>query len=183
MNRIATLLFAAMAVMPQAARADNAFMGHYGYMLTMPNDYTAKPKFSGELEVADMYPETCIGLRGRMECAKIGMVELYVLPKRIVDKEVGKKGLDAYVSMITTDATKAGLKTRVTRDKRAGFPAALITMPGHPQPLNTMLLIEGSKVYYRFKYNDKTGAKVAKAIAASLKEIAPHDNPPEPGAQ
>lgn len=159
-------------------RAENAFMGHYGYMLTYSEDYSANPSFSGDIEKADLFPLKCKGLSRRMDCAKIGMVELAVMPKGLVVESMGAKTFDAYIAGILGDAKKAGIKARVRRDKRAGFPAALIDMPAHPQPLNTMILIEGAKVYYRFKYNDKTGAKAAAAMAASLKEVAPHDNPP-----
>jgi hypothetical protein len=175
---VATLLGALLAA-PIRARADNAFMGHYGYMLTYSNDYSAKPSFHGVMEVVDIFPLTCKGLGSRMACAKIGMVELYAIPKSLVATEYGPKDLNAYVTFSLGDAKKAGIETQVTRVKRAGFPATIIRMPNHPQPLNTMLLIEGTKVYYRFKYNDKTGAKAARAMIDSLKEIQPHDNPPE----
>ena len=175
---VAALLFLASP----PARAGNAFMGHYGYMLTYSEDYSANPTFHGPLEVTDLFPSACKGLKKRMDCAKIGMVELYALPKKVVDAQLGTTGFDAYIASIVSDVKKAGLKPRVHRAKRAGFPSAVIEMPGHPQPLNTMLVIEGTKVYYRFKYNDKAGAKAALAMANSLKEVAPHDNPPPPGA-
>lgn len=175
----AALLGALAASVP--AHAANAFMGHYGYMLTYAEAYSAKPSFHGAIEVADLFPKTCRGLGKRMDCAKIGMVELYVLPKKLVAAEIGAKDFEVYIATIRGDAKKAGIKTRVRRGKRAGFPAATIDMPAHPQPLNAMILIEGAKVYYRFKYNDKTGAKAAAEIADSLKEVAPHDDPPPPG--
>lgn len=180
---VAGLTAAAVFAAPAAARAANGFMGHYGYMLTYSETYSAKPSFHGALEVADLFPAACKGLGRRMDCAKIGMVELTVLPKSVVVDTMGTKTFDGYIAAIISDAKKAGLKARVRRVKRAGFPAAVIAFPGHPQPLNEMILIQGSKVYYRFKYNDKAGAKEATAIANSLKEIAPHDNPPEPGAR
>lgn len=176
-------LLVALLLTSSPAFAANAFMGHYGYMLTMPDGYFAKPSFSGPLEVADMFTAACRGMDSRMACAKVGMVELYAMPKRDVERVTGRKGLDSYLKMITGDAAKAGLEAKVTRRRVAGFPAAVVSMPGHPQPLNTMLLIEGSKVYYRFKYNDKTGAKAAAAMAATLKEVAPNDDPPPPGAR
>ena len=176
---VAALLGALLCAAPIRARADNAFMGHYGYMLTYSNDYSANPSFHGVMEVVDIFPQTCKGLGSRMACAKIGMVELYAIPKALVATEYGPKNLNAYVEFSLGDAKKAGIETRVTRVKRAGFPAAIIRMPNHPQPLNTMLLIEGTKVYYRFKYNDQTGAKAARVMIDSLKEIQPHDNPPQ----
>lgn len=176
-------LSAALLCWGVPARAANAFVGHYGYMFSYHDDYSAKPSFRGPLEVADLFPSSCQGLEKRMDCAKVGMVELYVLPKKVVAAQLGASDLDAYVAASLADGKKLGLKTRVKRGKRAGMRSALIEMPGHPQPLNTMLLIEGSKVYYRFKYNDKTGAKAALAMADSLKEIQPHDEPPPPGAR
>lgn len=175
---VAALLGAVLCAAPGPARADNAFMGHYGYLLTYPDDYSPNPSFHGVMEVVDIFPRTCRGLGSRMACAKIGMVELYAIPKSLVATEYGPKDLKAYVAFSLGDAKEAGIETRVTQVKRAGFPAAIIRMPNHPQPLNTMLLIEGTKVYYRFKYNDKTGAKAARAMVDSLKEIQPHDNPP-----
>lgn len=178
---VAVLIGAAVCAVATPALAANAFMGHYGYMLTYSETYSAHPSFHGAMEVTDLFPKTCRGLTKRMDCAKIGMVELYALPKKLVAADLGVKGFEAYIASIQSDAKEAGIKTRVRRGKRAGLPAATIEMPGHPQPLNTMILIEGSKVYYRFKYNDKTGAKAAAEIADSLKEIAPHDDPPPPG--
>ncbi len=180
---IKALLLAALAVTPFSARAANGFMGHYGYLLTIPDGFSSKPAFHGAIEVADIYPEACAGLKSKAACAKIGMIDLAVMPIRMVDQDVGKKGFDAYIATVTDAAKEAGIKAFVKRGKRAGFPSVIIAMPGHPQPLNTMILIRGSKVYYRLKYNDKAGAKTAAGIADSLKEIAPHDNPPEPGAQ
>lgn len=179
---VAALLGILLGAAPTLVRAENALMGHYGYMISYSDDYSANPSFHGVMEVVDLFPLTCKGLGSRMACAKIGMVELYAIPKKLVATEYGPKDLSAYVAFSLGDAKKAGIKTRVTRVKRAGFPAAIIRMPNHPQPLNTMLLIEGTKVYYRFKYNDKAGAKAARAMVVSLKEIQPHDNPPPPGA-
>jgi hypothetical protein len=176
---VATLLGVLMCAAPFRARADNAFMGHYGYMLTYSDDYSPNPSFHGVMEVIDIFPRSCKGLGTRMACAKIGMVEVYAIPKALVAKEFGPKNLNAYVAFSLGDAKKAGIETHVTRVKRAGFPAAIIRMPNHPQPLNTMVLIEGTKVYYRFKFNDKTGAGAARAMIDSLKENSPHDNPPQ----
>jgi hypothetical protein len=176
------LLIAAFCAAPIRAQAANGFMGHYGYLLTLDETYSANSSFQGPIEVTDLFPSACAGLKKRMDCAKLGMVELTVLPKKIVFAEIHAKDFDAYIATTLRGAKDKGLKTRVRREKRAGFPAVVIEMSGHPQLLNTMLLIEGSKVYYRFKYNDKAGAKTASAIANSLKEIAPHDNPPKSGA-
>jgi len=176
------LAAAALLCLAAPSRAANAFMGHYGYMLTYSEDYSAKPSFHGPLEVTDLFPSACQGMKSRMDCAKVGMVELYALPKKVVDAQLGTTGFDAYIASIVSDVKKAGLKSRVRRAKRAGLASAIIEMPGHPQALNTMLLMDGKKVYYRFKYNDKAGAKAALAMASSLKEVAPHDNPPPAGA-
>lgn len=173
------LLLLVALLLSSPLRAENAFMGHYGYMLTYSEDYSAIPSFSGDIEKADLFPLKCKGLSRRMDCAKIGMVELAVMPKAMVVQAVGAKTFDAYIKTVLGDAKEAGLKASLRRDKRAGFPAALIAMPGHPQPLNTMILVEGAKVYYRFKYNGRSGAKAAAAMADSLKELAPHDNPPD----
>ncbi|MBI2788827.1 MAG: hypothetical protein HYX59_09115 [Elusimicrobia bacterium] len=164
-----------------SASADNAFMGHYGYMITYSNAYSARPEFHGAIEAVDLFPLTCKGLKKRMDCAKIGMVELAVMPKALVLETMGAKTFDEYLAGILGDAKAAGIKAKTSRKKRAGFPSALIEMPGHPQPLNMLVLIEGTKVYYRFKYNAKAGEKAAAAMVTSLKEIAPHDNPPEAG--
>lgn len=173
------LLLLSSFLLAAPLRAENAFMGHYGYMLTYSEDYSANPSFSGDIEKADLFPLSCKGLSRRMDCAKIGMVELAVMPKAMVVQAMGARTFEAYISGILGDAKKAGIKATVRREKRAGFPAAVIDMPAHPQPLNAMILIEGAKVYYRFKYNGKSGAKAAAAMADSLKELAPHDNPPD----
>ena len=164
---------------PVRALAVNAFMGHYGYMLTYPVTYSANPTFKGAIEVVDIFPEKCAGLKKRSDCAKLGMIELYALPKGLVEASINAKTLDSYVAAIRKDAKKEGIKSRESRKKRAGFPSALIEMLDHPEPLNTMIVVEGSKVYYRFKFNAKTGAKAAAAIVETLKEVAPHDNPPK----
>lgn len=179
----AALVGAVFCAAPVRARAANAFMGHYGYMLAYDENYSANPAFHGAIEVADIFPKTCRGLKTRMDCAKIGMIDLAVLPKKLIVAETGAKTFDAYLASMLSDAKEAGIKTIVKRGTRAGFPAVTIVMPNHPQALNALILISGSKVYYRFKYNDKTGAKEASAMANSLKEIAPHDNPPEPGTR
>lgn len=174
-----TILLLSSLLLAAPLRAENAFMGHYGYMLAYSDAYSANPSFSGDIEKADLFPLKCKGLSRRMDCAKIGMVELAVMPKAMVVQAMGTKTFEAYIAGIIGDAKEAGIKARARRNKRAGFPAAIIEMPGHPQPLDTMILIEGSKVYYRFKYNGKAGAKAAAAMADSLKELAPHDNPPD----
>ncbi len=178
---VAGLLGAFFGAFTFPAHAANAFMGHYGYLLTYSEAYSAKPAFHGAIEVADLFPLACKGLSSRMACAKIGMVDLAVMPKTLVYAEMNVKTFDAYIASIRADAKTVGLKSRVRREKRAGFPSATIDFPGHPQALNAMILVEGTKVYYRFKYNDKAGAKAASEIANSLKEVAPHDNPPGPG--
>jgi len=71
----------------------------------------------------------------------------------------------------------------VKHGKRSGFPSVSIVMPKHPQPLNAMILVEGSLVYYRFKYHYPENVKIAQALADAIKEVAPHDNPPPPGAE
>lgn len=174
-----TLLFPAMLC--AAEQPDrNAFMGHYGYLLSYPTTYTTDASFQGDIEVAYFSPQACRGMSQRSDCSKIGMVELSALPKKVVAEELGAPDFATYIAKIAEGAKRAGLKTRIARKKQAGLPGALIEMPGHPQALNTMILVEGKKVYYRFKYNAKTGAKLALTLVDSLKELAPHDNPPPP---
>jgi len=87
--------------------ADNGFMGHYGYLITMPETYTANPKFVGEIEKTDIYPKACAG-HTRAECDQMGLVELAVLTKRFIAKETGMKDFKAYTDDVLNDAKKAG---------------------------------------------------------------------------
>jgi hypothetical protein len=178
---LSMLSAAALAVSGKAA-AENGFMGHYGYMITMPDSYSTQPSFAGSIEKADIFPKTCAG-HTRKECDLMGLVELAVLPKRMIAEGEGLKDFKSYTADILNEAKKMGLKTVVKHAKHSGFPAVSIVMPDHPQPLNAMILVEGSLVYYRFKYHYPEHVKIAKALSDAIKEIAPHDTPPPPGAR
>ncbi len=169
-----TCLLLLLAASP--ARAADGFLGHYGYLLTLPEGYSAAPSFKEEAEVVLIIPASCDGKKP-VECAALGLLEVTALPKPMV-KRSGITTLRQYADAVVDSLRKAKLAPKVTRGKSAGFPSTTILMRGHPEPLNAMIMVEGSKVFYRVKFNEKAARKTAERLLSSLKELKPTDEPP-----
>ena len=169
----AALLLACAA---PAAIAKDGFMGHYGYLLTVPEGYQTSAGFEGAAEVVLFFPPSCNG-KTRAECDGKGLLELTVLPKKAV-KENGIGSFDEYIKAVAAGAAKAKGKPMVSRDKLAGLPSAKIYLRGMKVNVDGMFMLEGTKVYYRVKFKEKVSEKAAAALLATLTEVKPNDDPP-----
>ncbi len=177
---MARKIFFLLCVLVSAAGrsyAADGFMGHYGYLLTVPEGYSTKASFKEEAEVVLFFPKACEDL-SFSECGKIGLLELTVLPKRWVKKD-GITSFKQYIDAVVQGVLKAKAAPVVTRGKIAGLPSAKIYMRVPSQSLNAMFMLEGSKVYYRVKFREKVSEKLAAGLLSSLSEVAPSDTPPQ----
>jgi len=158
--------------------AADGFVGHYGYLVTVPEGYRTTPSFKEEAEVVLFFPAACEKITFS-ECAKIGLLELTVLPKRWVKKD-GIASFSQYIpDAIVQGLRRAKATPLVTKGKIAKRPSAKIYMRGLPSSLNGMIMVEGSKVYYRVKFREKVSEKLALDLLASLSEVKPNDDPPK----
>lgn len=176
---------ACLAVIWREARAQNGFVGHYGYILTVPTSYDVKPTFHGAAEVVVWMPKNCLDSHHKKitgaaleACQKKWTLELDVLPKRWL-KEQGFdfKNLNAYKKEIAAGFKKAGGQVVSKDGTTAGFQSVQFSVGGISPDLNNLLVIDGTKVFYRFRFG-AASAKKALQIAGTLKEVAPIDTPP-----
>ena len=176
MSRNIFFLLGILLCAASAARAADGFVGHYGYLVTIPEGYSTSASFKEEAEVVLFFPSSC-ERSSFSECAKVGLLELTVLPKRWVKKD-GISSFKQYIDAVVQGLLRMKAAPGVTRSKINGRPSAKIYMRGIPENLNAMLLLEGSKVYYRVKFRESVSEKTAAGLLSSLSEVQPGDTPP-----
>ena len=165
----AAALALSLAAAAALAAPTEGFRGSYGFYVDVPEGYSSASGMKGEAEVALFYPEKCMSMT-LGQCYKAGLVELVVIPTTLAQREAGIKNFDGYIDAMVAEAAKAGMTPTATKSRSAGMPSAEIVLSGQAEAMDAMTMLEGSSVYYRFKYHHSAGARILEAMVGSLRD-------------
>lgn len=154
---------------------DPVFRGHYGYLLKLPNGYSATASFKDPgktIETVYLYPTGTNpthfiheGLFGQL-----GIMRLEVAPRRVPQGLIGLETLQAWVTA-QLRAEKSAYQNKPLNVN--GMPGFLISVS---EPFTSAkAYLVGQKVYYVL-LTGKESPELNDLIS-SLAEVAPHDNP------
>lgn len=153
----------------------SAFMGHYGYMLKVPDGYISQSSFkdmNNTTELVYLYPEKTdpTNLANEGLYGQLGILRLEVSPRRIPQ---GTVGLDALRAAITGNLSQRGV-TFTPKDFVVGGLHAFQVNVTQPFPLVQAFII-GTKVMYVLTGGVEN--QTFNDTLQSLTEVSPHDRP------